>query len=78
MPGLILLEAVVACARGRSSWVEVCVLIEGHLEAGVRVAENIAASAAVVTAVEVVKIPLADGFVAHSGLGVGLVFRVSD
>jgi hypothetical protein len=72
VPISILLEAVVAGARRGSPWVEVGVLIQRNLKARVRIAEDIATSAAVVTSREVIKGSLAGRVVANGGFWVGL------
>jgi hypothetical protein len=72
VPDLELLEAVVAGARRGGTGVEVGVLVERDDGAGVGVAEDVAASAAVVAPVEVVEAALADGVIADGRLGVRL------
>ena len=59
-------------ARGATG-VVVGVLIEWHVIAGVRIAEDIAALATVVPAVEVVEVTHAGWLIADRGLGVKLV-----
>jgi len=71
-PVLELGVAVAAGAAGDSPRVEVGVLVEGHLEGAVLVAEDVAALAAVVAAREVAKVPLAGRVVTNGGLVVGL------
>lgn len=77
VPRLVLVEAVVAGARGSGAWVEVGVLVQRHLEAGVLVAENVAAAAAVMTADKVVEGALAGRVVADGSIRVGLRCEVS-
>lgn len=72
MPNLELLKAVVAGARGRCPGVEVGILVKWHDGAGVRVAEDVTASPAVVTSGKVVEVALAGWVVADGGLGVRL------
>ena len=72
MPCLELVEAVVAGARRSGTRVEVGVLIERHNIARVPVAEDIATTAAVVTADEVAEVAFASRVIADGRLGVGL------
>lgn len=72
VPNLELLEAVVAGARGRCPGVEVGILVERHDGAGVRVAEDVATSPAVVASSEVVEVALAGWVIADGGFGVRL------
>jgi hypothetical protein len=58
--------AVVAGAAGDPTRVEVCVLIQGHLQRAVLVAEDVATFATVVPAREVTEGALAGSVVAHS------------
>lgn len=75
VPGLVHVKAVVAGARRDSTGVEIGVLVQGHLEAGVLVAEDVATAAAVVPACEVVEGTLARRVIAYSGLGIRLRFN---
>lgn len=59
MPGLELIKTVCASARGLSTGVVVGVLVERNLVARVRVAEDITATAAMVTTNKVIEGALA-------------------
>lgn len=72
MDGLDNFEAVVAGARWAGARVEVCMLVEGEDGAGVPVAEDVAAFAAVVTADKVVERAFAGWIVADGGFGIRL------
>ena len=72
VPSPVLVETVVAGARGNGTRVEVGVLVQGHLEAGVEVAEDVAATAAVVAPDKVVEGALAGRVVANGSFGVRL------
>jgi hypothetical protein len=71
--GSALFKAVVACARGGGARVKVAVLVEGEDGAGVPVAKDVAALAAVVSPVEVVEGAFADSVIANGGFCVGLL-----
>lgn len=72
VPNLELLKAVVAGARGRGARVEVGILVKGHEGARMRVAKDVATSAAVMASGEVVEVALASRVVADGGLGIRL------
>ncbi len=74
-PLLELREAVLARPARGATRVEVCLLVEGHFEVAVRVAEDIATLSAVVPSREIVEVPLAGGVVTDVGLLVGLESR---
>lgn len=69
---LDLLEAVIAGSRGTGARVEAAVLVQGQDSAGVPVAEDVAAFAAVVAADKVVEGALAGRVVADGGFSIGL------
>ena len=71
-PDLEVAVAVLARPAELAARVVVGALVEGDLEVGVRVAEDVAAAPAVVAAHEVVEEPLAGRVVAYVGLEVGL------
>lgn len=58
------MPAVLARAADTASRVEVCVLVEGYIVAGVRIAEYVAAAPTVMPSSPVAKVFCASGFVA--------------
>lgn len=74
-PRLELAKAVIADADGRAAWVVVGALVERDLFGGVRVAEDVATTPAVVAPDEVVEVLFACGVVADFGFGIGLFLR---
>ena len=77
MPDLELLEAVVAGARRRCAGVEVGILVKRDNSVGVRVAEDVATSAAVMASGEIVEVALAGWVVTDGGLRIGLLNKVA-